>query len=147
VRKAGAGPKRRSDTDETLLSDLGRLVDGDTRGDPERPLLWTSKSVRELAKGLRELWHEVSYRTVARLLHELGYSLQANRKTKEGAQHPDRDAQFRHINDKVVTAITENRRRSASIPRRRSSSASTQTAGASGVPRASRSPSTCTTSR
>jgi len=109
VRRAGAGPKRRADTDETLLSDLKRLVDGETRGDPERPLLWTSKSVRELAKGLRGLGHEVSYRTVARLLHELGYSLQANRKTKEGSQHPDRDAQFRHISDKVAAAITEDR--------------------------------------
>lgn len=62
VRKAGAGPKRRRDTDRTLLSDLKRLVDGETRGDLERPLLWTSKSVRELAKGLRGLGHEVSYR-------------------------------------------------------------------------------------
>ncbi len=109
VRKAGAGPKRRVDTDKTLLSDLKRLVDGDTRGDPQRPLLWTSKSVRELAKGLRELSHEVSYRTVARLLHELGYSLQANRKTKEGSRHPDRDAQFRHINDTVAVAIKHKR--------------------------------------
>ncbi|MEA2230960.1 MAG: hypothetical protein QOD83_776 [Solirubrobacteraceae bacterium] len=109
VRKPGAGPKRRVDTDKTLLDDLKRLVDGDTRGDPERPLLWTSKSVRELARGLRELSHEVSYRTVARLLHELGYSLQANRKTKEGSQHPDRDAQFRHINAKVTAAISEQR--------------------------------------
>jgi len=75
VRKAGAGPKRRTDTDKTLLSDLKCLVDGETRGDPERPLLWTSKSVRVLAKGLRGLGHEVSYRTVARLLHELGFSL------------------------------------------------------------------------
>jgi transposase len=109
VRRAGAGPKRRVDSDETLLGDLKRLVDGQTRGDPERPLLWTSKSVRELARGLRELGHEVSYRTVARVLHELGYSLQANRKTKEGSQHPDRDAQFRHINDKVAAAINEQR--------------------------------------
>ncbi|MGI8729822.1 MAG: ISAzo13 family transposase [Solirubrobacteraceae bacterium] len=109
VRKAGAGPKRRTDTDRTLLSDLKRLVDGETRGDPERPLLWTSKSVRELAKGLRGLGHEVSYRTVARLLHSLGFSLQANRKTKEGSQHPDRDAQFRHINNKVTAAVKENR--------------------------------------
>jgi transposase len=109
VRKAGAGPKRRVDTDKTLLDDLKRLVDGDTRGDPERPLLWTSKSVRELARGLRQLGHEVSYRTVARLLHELGFSLQANRKTKEGSQHPDRDAQFQHINDKVAAAINERR--------------------------------------
>jgi Rhodopirellula transposase DDE domain len=65
--------------------------------------------VRELAKGLRELGHEVSYRTVARLLHGLGYSLQANRRTKEGSQHPDRDAQFRHLNDKVAAAIKEHR--------------------------------------
>jgi len=105
VRRAGAGPKRRSESDPTLVSDLERLLDGETRGDPERPLLWTSKSVRKLAAELRGLGHEVSYRTVARLLHELGYSLQANRKTKEGRQHPDRDAQFRHINSKVAAAI------------------------------------------
>ena len=97
VRKPGAGPKRRVDTDETLLADLKRLVDGDTRGDPERALLWTSKTVRKLAAELRDLGHRVSDRTVARLVHELGYSLQANRKTKEGSQHPDRDQQFRHI--------------------------------------------------
>ena len=105
VRRAGAGPKRRSETDPTLMVDLEQLLDGETRGDPERPLLWTSKSVRKLAAELRGLGHEVSYRTVARLLHELGYSLQANRKTKEGRQHPDRDAQFRHINEKVTAAI------------------------------------------
>jgi transposase len=105
VRRAGAGPKRRVDTDETLIEDLERLLDGDTRGDPEQPLLWTSKSVRKLAAELRELGHVVSYRTVARLLHELGYSLQANVMTKEGDQHPDRDAQFRHINERVASAI------------------------------------------
>jgi transposase len=105
VRRSGAGPKRRSESDPTLVSDLKRLLDGETRGDPMRPLLWTSKSVRKLAAELRGLGHEVSYRTVARLLHELGYSLQANRKTKEGRQHPDRDAQFRHINEKVAAAI------------------------------------------
>ena len=105
VRRAGAGPKRRVDTDGTLIEDLKRLLDGDTRGDPEQPLLWTSKSVRKLSAELRELGHVVSYRTVARLLHELGYSLQANVKTKEGNQHPDRDAQFRHINERVAAAI------------------------------------------
>ncbi len=116
AHRAGKGPllcpwghEPKHGADETLLSDLKRLVDGETRGDPERPLLWTSKSVRELAKGLRELGHEVSYRTVARLLHSLGFSLQANRKTKEGSQHPDRDAQFRHINDRVAAAIAEDR--------------------------------------
>jgi transposase len=101
VRRPGAGPKRRADTDPTLLVDLERLLEGETRGDPERPLLWTSKSVRTLARELRELGHEVSYRTVARLLHQLGYSLQTNRKTREGRQHPDRGAQFRHINERL----------------------------------------------
>jgi transposase len=126
VRKAGAGPKRRTDSDPTLLSDLKVLLDGDTRGDPERPLLWTSTSVRKLAVELRALGHEVSYRTVARLLHELGYSLQANRKTKEGSQHPDRDAQFEHINDTLAAAINQRRpeglraaRRTRLPPRRR----------------------------
>ena len=105
VRRPGAGPKRLSESDPTLVADLERLLEGETRGDPERPLLWTSKSVRKLAAELRELGHEVSYRTVARLLHKLGYSLQANRKTKEGRQHPDRDAQFHHINEQVTAAI------------------------------------------
>src|SRR6266511_2976802 len=106
VRRAGAGPKRRSESDPTLVSDLERLLDGETRGDPMRPLLWTSKSVRKLASELRGLGHEVSYRTVARLLHALGYSLQANRKTLEGRQHPDRDTQFRHINEQVAAALS-----------------------------------------
>lgn len=101
----GAGPKRLSDSDPTQLADLERLLEAETRCDPERPLLWTSKSVRKLAVALRELGHEVSYRAVARLLHELGYSLQANRKTKEGRQRPDRDAQFRHINTSVAAAL------------------------------------------
>jgi Rhodopirellula transposase DDE domain len=80
-------------------------VDAGTRGDPELPLRWTSKSVRKLADGLAELGHRVSYRTVARLLRALGYSLQANRKTHEGAGHPDRDAQFEHINQTAQAAL------------------------------------------
>lgn len=72
-------------------------------------MLWTSKSVRELARGLRELGARGLLSPVARLLHQLGYSLQANRKTKEGSQHPDRDAQFRHINEKVTAAIAQSR--------------------------------------
>ena len=99
VRKPGAGRKPLSDTDPKLLTDLERLVEADRRGDPESLLLWTSKSVRHLAGGLRELGHEVGYVTVAKLLRSLGYSLQANGKTREGRQHPDRDAQFEHIND------------------------------------------------
>jgi transposase len=105
VRRPGGGRKPITETDPTLLADLERLLDDGTRGDPELPLRWTSKSVRKLAEGLRELGHEVSYRTVARLLRALGYSLQANRKTREGTSHPDRDAQFQHINATAKAAI------------------------------------------
>jgi hypothetical protein len=97
VRKPGAGRKPLSETDPQLLVDLERLVEADRRGDPESLLLWTSKSVRHLAGGLRELGHQVQYVTVAKLLRSLGYSLQANVKTREGRQHPDRDLQFRRI--------------------------------------------------
>ena len=105
VRRPGGGRKPLAGSDPTLLRDLERLVDGASRGDPELPLRWTSKSVRKLAEGLGGLGHEVSYRTVARLLRTLGYSLQANRKTREGTDHPDRDAQFEHINRQVKAAL------------------------------------------
>src|SRR6187200_1037185 len=98
VRRPGGGRKRLTEVDATLLEDLERLVDADSRGDPESLLRWPSKSVRHLASGLRELGHRAHFTTVAQLLRELGYSLQANVKTREGRQHPDRDAQFRHIN-------------------------------------------------
>jgi len=98
VRRPGGGRKRLSDSDPRLLVDLERLVDADRRGDPESLLLWTSKSVRHLAGELRELGHQVEYVTVAKLLRSAGYSLQANVKTREGRQHPDRDLQFRRIN-------------------------------------------------
>ncbi len=88
-----------------LSEDLERLVDPVTRGDPESPLRWTSKSGAKLAEALRELGHDVVDRTVLRLLKAKGYSLQANKKTREGAQHPDRDAQFSHINQTVAAAI------------------------------------------
>ena len=84
--------------DPNLVQALERLVDPVTRGDPMGPLLWTCSSAARLAEHLRSASHPVSERTVNRLLHELGYSLQANRKTLEGAQHADRDAQFKHIN-------------------------------------------------
>jgi len=103
VRGPGAGRKALTETDPTLLEDLDRLVRDEARGDPESPLLWTSKSVRKLAIALRELGHEVHFTSVAKLLRKLGYSMQANRKTKEGASHPDRDGQFQHIN-RVATA-------------------------------------------
>jgi hypothetical protein len=88
-----------------LAEDLERLVDPVTRGDPESPLRWTSKSGAKLAEALREMGHDVVDRTVLRLLRAKGYSLQANQKTREGAQHPDRDAQFQHINQTVAEAI------------------------------------------
>jgi len=105
VRRPGGGRRRLTETDPTLLADLERLVDPDSRGDPEQPLRWTAKSVRNLAESMREMGHQISFRTIARLLRDLGYSLQANAKTREGAQHPDRDAQFGHINATVKAAL------------------------------------------
>ena len=101
VRRAGGGRKKTVETDATLKSDLERLIDPVTRGDPESPLRWTCKSVRKLADELNRAGHQTSHRMVAELLHELGYSLQANRKTLEGSGHEDRDAQFQHINERV----------------------------------------------
>lgn len=109
VRRPGAGRKILSETDPTILEDLERLVDADCRGDPELLLRWTSRSVRQLAQRLGELGHRVHFTTVAKLLRSLGYSLQANRKTREGRQHPDRNAQFRHIDRTARTAIDAGR--------------------------------------
>ncbi|MGH3001745.1 MAG: ISAzo13 family transposase [Gaiellaceae bacterium] len=109
VRRPGGGRPALSDLDSTLLKDLERLVEAGSRGDPESPLLWTSKSVRQLAAALRESGHEVHYTTVAKLLRRLGFSLQANVKTREGAAHPDRDAQFEHINTVAVAALAAGR--------------------------------------
>ena len=105
VRRAGAGRKPISETDPELAGVLEALVAEDCRGDPMQVLLWTSKSVRNLAGELRERGHDAHYTTVAALLRSLGYSLQSNRKTLEGAQHRDRDAQFRYINERVGAAI------------------------------------------
>jgi transposase len=102
VRKPGAGRKRKTEQDPTLLKDLKALVDPSTRGDPMGPLLWTTRSLRNLVKELSKLRHKVSRTVVGELLHDLGYSLQANSKTKEGSQHIDRDTQFQYINDQAV---------------------------------------------
>jgi hypothetical protein len=99
------GPAPIGEREPGLVEDLERLVDPVTRGDPESPLRWTSKSGAKLAEALRELGHDVVDRTVLRLLKAQGYSLQANKKTREGAQHPDRDAQFQHINETVAAAV------------------------------------------
>ena len=97
VRRPGAGRKLLTETDSTLVPDLESLIDPSTRGDPESPLRWTCKSVRKLTEELRVTGHKVGAQKVSELL-ELGYSLQGTRKTREGSAHPDRNAQFEHIN-------------------------------------------------
>jgi len=100
-RRTGGGRKRRESEQPQLIEALEKLVDSGTRGDPMSPLRWTCKSTRTLADELARQGFSVSANTVGRLLSECGYSLQANRKTIEGKQHPDRDAQFRHISERV----------------------------------------------
>jgi len=101
IRRPGAGRPKATMRDPKLREDLERLIEPTTRGDPESPLRWTCKSVRQLAGALQKQGHAISHQTVAQLLHEMGYSLQANRKTIEGSHHPDRNAQFEHINEAV----------------------------------------------
>src|SRR5664279_3277350 len=105
VRKRGGGRRALTDLDPTLLRDLERLLETGRRGDPESLLVWTSRSVRNLAGALREQGHTVHFTTVAKLLALLGYSLQANVKTREGSSHPDRDSQFEHINTVANAAV------------------------------------------
>ena len=100
-RRPGGGRKKTTEKDPTLLSDLQALVVSTTRGDPESPLLWTARSQRNIVAALTQQGHHTSMKMVARLLKELGFSLQANRKRLEGAQHPDRNAQFEHINETI----------------------------------------------
>jgi hypothetical protein len=104
TRHVGGGRKRTTAVDRTVLRDLEALVEPTAPGDPTSPLRWSSKSVRTLAFALQALGHQVSHTVVAELLHTLGYSLQGNAKTREGRQHPDRDAQFRYIADTVRRA-------------------------------------------
>jgi hypothetical protein len=105
VRRRGGGRKSLLESDPTILDDIERLVDEDSRGDPESLLRWTAKSVRQIAGTLGEMGHEAHFTSVATFMRLLGYSLQANVKTKEGASHPDRDAQFRHINQTATAAV------------------------------------------
>ena len=100
-RRLGAGRKRAEDVDPGVQAALERLVEPESRGDPQSPLRWTCKSTRSLARELTAQGHAVGATTVRKLLKAAGYSLQANRKTREGTSHPDRDAQFRHINSRV----------------------------------------------
>ena len=105
VRRQGGGRKCKAKMDPTLVGDLDRLVDPSSRGDPESPMRWTIKSVRRLAIELQAGGHDVSHVLVARLLREMGFSLQANRKVRQGGRHPDRNAQFEHINEKVQAQL------------------------------------------
>jgi len=106
VRRPGAGPKRKIDLDPELLVALDELVEPDSRGDPMSPLRWTLKSTRVLAAELTRLGHKVGANLVGDLLRYLGFSLQANAKVTEGARHPDRDAQFRYINDRATEHLS-----------------------------------------
>jgi transposase len=101
VRRKGGGRKALTESDPAVLTDLEALVEPSTRGDPQSALRWTCKSTTKLAEELGRRGHRISPRTVAELLHELDYSLQANRKTREGSSHPDRNAQFEHINRQI----------------------------------------------
>ena len=105
IRRSGAGRKNIVERDPKLLVSLNRLIEPETRGDPESPLRWICKSTRTLAAQLTRQKHPVSHEKVAQLLRDQNYSLQSNRKTEEGADHPDRDAQFRHINTQVKRAL------------------------------------------
>jgi len=105
IRRQGAGRKRTTFNDPAILPTLECLLEPDTRGDPESPLRWTCKSTRTLANQLKQQKHPVSHEKVAQLLREQNYSLQSNRKTMEGDDHPDRDAQFRHINNEVTRSL------------------------------------------
>src|SRR5690242_1347921 len=107
VRRPGGGRKPLADTDPTLRVDLLKLVEPDARGDPMSPLRWTCQSLRRLADELAKLGHQVSRTVIGEILKAEKFSLQGNRKTREGGKHPDRDAQFGHINTSVKTALAE----------------------------------------
>jgi len=108
VRRSGGGRKRATDKDPKLEGDLLELLEPVTRGDPESPLLWTCKSLRNLSSELKKQGHFVSYRVIGEILDKMGYSLQANRKTLEGSNNEDRDEQFNHINQQVIKFQREN---------------------------------------
>ena len=107
VRRAGGGRKPLAADDPTLRADLLKLVEPEARADPMSPLRWTCKSLRRLADELAELGHQVSRSVIGAMLTAEKFSLQGNRKTREGSEHPDRDAQFGHINPSVTTALAE----------------------------------------
>lgn len=105
MRRPGAGRKNITEQDPSIVRALDQLIEPETIGDPESPLRWVCKSTRSLSVELGRLHHPISHAKVAQLLHAQHYSLQSNRKTEEGEDHPDRDAQFRHINKQVKEAL------------------------------------------
>ena len=107
IRRAGAGRKPITVSDPRLVNVLEELIDEQTRGDPQSPLRWTCLSTRAIAQQLGRQSHPISHAKVAQVLHDLDYSLQSNRKTEEGADHPDRDAQFRHISTAVKKHLVQ----------------------------------------
>jgi hypothetical protein len=109
IRRPGAGRKGVMASDPRLVDALEGMIEGQTRGDPESPLRWICKSTRALATALTRRHHPVSHTTIAHILHDLDFSLQSNRKTEEGHDHPHRDAQFRHINAAVKRSLAQGR--------------------------------------
>ena len=107
IRRPGAGRKPITESNPRLLAALEAMIDSQTRGDPESPLRWICKSTRTIAAQLARKKHPVSHAKVAQILNDLNYSLQSNRKTEEGTDHPDRDAQFRHINAAVKKCLKQ----------------------------------------
>ena len=105
MRRPGAGRKNITEQDPSIVRALDQLIEPETLGDPESPLRWVCKSTRSLSVELGRQQHPISHAKVAQLLHEQNYSLQSNRKTEEGEDPPDRDAQFRHINKQVKEAL------------------------------------------
>src|SRR6266699_4226841 len=147
VRAPGGGRKPLTTQDPALVHDLEALVEPTARGDPMSPLRWTCKSTRQLAAELVRQGHQVSHQTVADLLHALDYSLQGTRKTKEGSDHPDRDAQFAYINEQT-RAFQQRGQPAISVDckKKNSWSAISRTAGANGSQPATPNRCGCTTS-
>ncbi len=107
IRRSGGGRKKVTELDPTLIPDLEALLESTTRGDPESPLRWTIRSIRNLEAELKTMGHSVGHSVLSNLLHGLGYSLQANRKVTEGTSHPDRNAQFEHVNAKAKAYLLD----------------------------------------
>src|SRR3954465_7789754 len=146
IRRPGGGRKPAGETQPGLLKALGELVQSAIRGDPEAALLWVSKSQRHLARALTERGFAAGQKLVGRLLRRLGFSLQANRKTREGTSHPDRDAQFEFINARVKACQTAGQPAISVDTKKKELAGDFRTAAASCAPRASPKRSGCTIS-